>query len=81
MTFYSRIRTATELAQATNAVPDKSVLKQFNATVTDTAAGPGAVTCATVLPDSKAQAPTTVPPNSVACPAGSAHGDPRMHAG
>ena len=73
VTFYSRIRNGTELGQATNGVPAKTVLTHFNADVTDTAAGPVAATCTTVLPDTAAQAPTTVttvPPNSVACPAG-----------
>ncbi len=63
VTFYSRIKTATELAQATNAVPDKArPLRLQRPGDRHRRRAPCAATCATVLPDSKAQAPTTAPP-------------------
>ncbi len=70
LTFYNRINDATELGQATNAVPNKSVLLRSTAAVTVSATGSIAATCTTVLPDKAARAPTTVPTGSVPCPAG-----------
>ncbi len=70
VTFYNRINNETELNQAMNAVPAKAVLGHFSAAVAIAATGSVAATCTTVLPDGTAQAPTTVPPTSVACPAG-----------
>jgi hypothetical protein len=70
VTFYNRISTETGLNQAINAVPDQGVLAHFSASVAITATGRLATTCTTVLPDDAAQAPTTVPPTSVACPVG-----------
>jgi hypothetical protein len=70
-TFYNRINDETELAQATHAVPDKGILNHFNWPVTATSDGRIAATCVTVLPEQSVTPPTTAPPNTVACPAGS----------
>ena len=70
-TFYNRISDETELAQATHAVPDKGILDHFNRPVTATSQGRIAATCVTVLPEQSVTPPTTPPPNTVACPAGS----------
>jgi Family of unknown function (DUF6049) len=70
-TFYNRISNETELAQATHAVPEKGVLKSFNWPVAATSEGRIAATCVTVLPEQSVTPPTTPPPNTVACPAGS----------
>jgi len=70
-TFYNRINDETELAQATHAVPEKGILDHFNWPVTATSEGRIAATCVTVLPQQSVAPPTTPPPNTVACPAGS----------
>jgi Family of unknown function (DUF6049) len=70
VTYYNRINNETELNQAINAVPNQAILGHFSASVAITGTGRVAATCTTVLPDSAARAPTTVPPTSVACPAG-----------
>ncbi len=71
VTFYNRIDDETEFAQATNAVPNKGVLGHFNAPLTASVGGRVAATCATVIPEDSTTPPTTAPPNTVACPAGS----------
>jgi len=71
VTFYNRIDDETEFAQATTAVPNKGVLGHFNAPLTASAGGRVAATCATVIPEDSTTPPTTAPPNTVACPAGS----------
>jgi hypothetical protein len=70
-TFYNRINDETELGQATRAVPEKGILDHFNWPVTATSDGRIAATCVTVLPEQSVTPPTTAPPNTVACPAGS----------
>src|ERR1700722_14093376 len=72
LTLYNRISNPSQLAQATNAaVPDNGVIDHFDAPVTPTPTGRVAATCATVLRQESEVPPTTAPPNTVACPAGS----------
>ena len=71
VTFYNRIDNETEFAQATNAVPDKGVLGHLNAPLVASANGRLAATCTIVVPEDSITPPTTAPPNTVACPAGS----------
>jgi hypothetical protein len=68
VTYYSRINDATHMAQATTATPDENVLTHFDAPVTTSAAGLGVVSCAVVLPDSRAQAPTPAAGTLGVCP-------------
>jgi hypothetical protein len=58
------------MAQASNAnaTPDESVLTHFPVPVTATASGLGVVSCAVVLPDEEAQAPTPAPGTLGVCP-------------
>jgi Family of unknown function (DUF6049) len=69
VTFYNRIDNPTEMTQAIDAVPDKGVINHFNFPLTATTSGRVAATCVTVLRDESDSAPTTAPPNTVACPA------------
>jgi hypothetical protein len=71
LTFYNSINNPTEMGQATTGVPDKRVIGHFNTTLTATTDGRVAATCATVLRQESETPPTTAPPNTVACPAGS----------
>jgi hypothetical protein len=71
LTFYNRIDNPTEMTQATDAVPDKGVINHFNFPLTATSSGRVAATCATVVRNESETPPTTAPPNTVACPAGS----------
>jgi hypothetical protein len=68
LTYYSRINDATDMAQATNATPDEAVLTHFDAPLTATADGLGVVSCAVVLPDDKAEAPTPTVGTLGVCP-------------
>jgi hypothetical protein len=71
LTFYNRIDNPTEMTQATDAVPDKGVINHFDFPLTATSSGRVAATCATVVRNESETPPTTAPPNTVACPAGS----------
>jgi len=71
LSFYNRINDASEMGQSMGATPVLRVLAHATAAVSASPGGGVATACATVLPDASASAPTTVPPNSVACPAGS----------
>jgi hypothetical protein len=68
LTYYSRINDATHMAQATNATPDEGVLTHFDAPVTATADGLGVVSCAVVLPNTRAEAPTPAAGTLGVCP-------------
>jgi hypothetical protein len=70
LTVYNRINDTTELQQAANAIPAKNVRGRYTVDVTAGAGGRVATTCATVLPDADASAPTAVPAGATACPAG-----------
>jgi hypothetical protein len=72
LTYYSRINDASHMAQASNAnaTPDEAVLKEVDAPVTATAGGLGVVSCAVILPNSQAQAPTPAAGTLGVCPPG-----------
>ena len=71
LTYYSRINDASHMAQASNAnaTPDEAVLTHFDAPVTATADGLGVVSCAVILPDNRAVAPTPTVGTLGVCPA------------
>jgi hypothetical protein len=71
LTFYNRIDDATEMTQATYAVPNKGVITHFNEPLTAGTDGGVASTCTTILRNAGDTPPPTVPPNTTACPAGS----------
>jgi hypothetical protein len=74
VTFYNRIGNATEMAQATSALPENGQINHFNTSLSSSAGGGAgggvASTCITVLPDEDASPPTTPPAGATACPAG-----------
>jgi hypothetical protein len=68
LTYYTRINDATHMAQATSATPDEGVLTHFDVPVTATAEGLGVISCAVVLPNSRAQAPAPTSGTLGVCP-------------